>query len=178
MRISGRRSQASQQRRFSRVPSMNPDQHATRSANVDDAHAIGHLLHDFNTEFGEPSPGAEVLEARLRMLLGGGRTLALVSGTPPIAVALVTLRPNVWYAGQVALLDELYVVPERRGQGIGSALITHLLSTALALSVDLIEINVDEGDVDAQRFYQRHGFTAVAPDSPERAFYYWQDITF
>jgi GNAT superfamily N-acetyltransferase len=150
---------------------------SARRAAVDDAHAIAGLLDDFNIEFGEPSPGAEALAARLRVLLAGDRTFALVSGAPPIAVALVTLRPNVWYAGQVALLDELYVVPEHRGQGIGSALIGLLLSTTRAISVDLIEINVDEGDVDAQRFYERHGFTAAAPGSTERAFYYWQELT-
>jgi GNAT superfamily N-acetyltransferase len=150
---------------------------SARRAAVDDAQAIAGLLHDFNTEFGEPSPGAEVLTARLRVLLAGDRTFALISGSPPIAVALVTLRPNVWYAGQVALLDELYVVPERRGQGIGSSLIGLLRSTAEAMSVDLIEINVDEGDVDAQRFYERHGYAATAPGSAERAFYYWQELT-
>jgi len=37
--------------------------------------------------------------------------IALLAGEPPVAVALLTLRPNVWYEGQVALLDELYVAP-------------------------------------------------------------------
>ena len=161
---------------FSRVAPMAEVRGARRAA-VDDAPAIAGLLDDFNTEFGEPSPGAEALTARLRVLLAGDRTFALIAGSPPIAVALVTLRPNVWYAGEVALLDELYVVPEHRGQGLGSALIGLLLATAKAISVDLIEINVDEGDVDAQRFYERHGFTVAAPGSTERAFYYWQELT-
>jgi GNAT superfamily N-acetyltransferase len=161
---------------FSRVAPMAADPRARRGT-VDDAHAIAGLLDDFNTEFDEPSPGVEVLETRLGALLAEDRTFALISGAPPVAVALVTLRPNVWYAGQVALLDELYVVPERRGQGIGSALVTLLLSTARAMSVDLVEINVDEGDVDARRFYERHGFTATAPDSTERSFYYWRELT-
>lgn len=155
-----------------------PAQPDARRATVEDADAIGRLLHDFNTEYDQDSPGAAVLAARLRTLLAGDRTFALLSGDPPLAVALVTLRPNVWYQGQVALLDELYVVPEHRNGGIGSALVALLLSTARARSVDLIEINVDEGDVDAQRFYERHGFSAVAePGSTERAFYYWQELT-
>lgn len=154
-----------------------PDPPTPRRATTDDAEAIGRLLDDFNAEFDQDTPGAAVLAGRLRVLLADDRTFALVAGSPPLAVALVTCRPNVWYEGEVALLDELYVVPDRRREGIGSALITELLATARARGVALIEINVDEGDVDAQRFYHRHGFTAAAwPDSPERALVYSREL--
>jgi len=83
--------------------------------------------------------------------------VAILAGTPAVAVALLTLRTNVWYAGEVALLDELYVDPRWRGQGIGSAIIKSLTTISRDRGVDLIEINVDEGDVEAQRFYERHG---------------------
>jgi ribosomal protein S18 acetylase RimI-like enzyme len=76
----------------------------------------------------------------------------------------------------VALLDELYVVPALRNNGIGTALIRRLLSEARDRAVDLIEINVDEGDVDAQRFYERHGFLPTEPGGTERALYYWQEL--
>lgn len=158
---------------------MGTDEPTARLASVDDADRIARLLHDFNTEFDTPSPGAEVLADRLRVLLAGDETVAILGGTndqPSAAVALVTLRPNVWYAGKVALLDELYVVPHLRGEGIGSAVIDRLMSFARANDVDLIEINVDEVDVDARRFYERHGFSATEPGSTERAFYYFQEL--
>lgn len=156
---------------------MGPDRWSPRLTTADDAGEVARLLHDFNTEFDTPSPGPEVLAARLRALLAGDDTFAIVVGTPPVAVALVTLRPNVWYAGQVALLDELYVAPHLRDQGIGSAIVDLLMSTSRARGVDLIEINVDEGDVDAQRFYERHGFSATEPGSTERSYYYSQELT-
>jgi GNAT superfamily N-acetyltransferase len=156
---------------------MGRDEWTPRRATADDADEVAQLLHDFNTEFDTPSPGADVLAARLRGLLAGDETIAIIAGTPAVAVALVTLRPNVWYAGQVALLDELYVVPRLRGQGIGSALVDLLVSMARGRGVELIEINVDEGDVDAQRFYERHGFSSTEPGSPERAFYYTRELT-
>ena len=152
-----------------------PD-HRPRLATPDDAAEIAQLLHDFNTEFDTPSPGVDVLSARLRRLLARDSTFAILAGTPAIAVVLVTLRSNVWYDGRVALLDELYVVPDLRDRGIGSAVITYLRSAAVARGVDLIEINVDEGDVDTQRFYERHGFSATQPGSDERAFYYELDL--
>jgi hypothetical protein len=51
------------------------------------------------------------------------------------------------------------------------------VSMARGRGVELIEINVDEGDVDAQRFYERHGFSSTEPGSSERAFYYTQELT-
>ena len=134
------------------------DDRSPRLATVDDAEDVARLLHDFNTEFDTPTPGPEVLAARLRDLLVGEDTWAVVAGSPPVGVALVTVRPNVWYDGPVALLDELYVVPDRRGQGIGSAVVALLMATARARGVRLVEINVDEDDVGARRFYERHGF--------------------
>jgi GNAT superfamily N-acetyltransferase len=147
-----------------------------RLATAGDADELARLLHDFNTEFDTPTPGVPVLAGRLRGLLAGDRTFAIVAGEPVVALALVTLRPNVWYAGQVALLDELYVVPDLRGRGIGSAVIDLMMATARERGVDLVEINVDEGDVDAQRFYVRHGFSPTEQGSTERAFYYWQEL--
>jgi GNAT superfamily N-acetyltransferase len=155
---------------------MSRDTRHPRLATTGDADEIARLLHDFNTEFGSPSPGAEVLAARLRVLLAGDATIAILAWAPAVAVALVTLRPNVWYEGQVALLDELYVVPHLRSHGIGSAIVEQLMSTSRARGVHLIEINVDEGDVDAQRFYERHGFSSMEPGSTERAFYYAQEL--
>lgn len=155
---------------------MNGDGSTLRLATPEDADAVARLLHDFNTEFATPSPGPAVLAARLRVLLSGDVTFAILAGEPAAGLALVTLRPNVWYDGPVALLDELYVVPGLRGRGFGSAIIERLLALAGQRGVDLIEINVDEGDVDARRFYERQGFSATEPGSTERAFYYWREL--
>ena len=149
---------------------------AVRWASAGDAAEIARLLHDFNTEFDTPSPGVEVLATRLAHLLADESTAALLAGEPAVAVGLVTYRPNVWYAGPVALLDELYVAPRLRGRGIGSSLIARLVTDSAAAGVSAIEINVDEGDVDAQRFYERHGFAGIEPTTGERAFYYWQEL--
>lgn len=147
-----------------------------RTATEADAEVVARLLHDFNTEFDTPSPGVEVLARRLGHLLAGDRTWAMLAGDPAVGVALVTLRPNVWCEGPVALLDELYVAPAHRNGGLGTALIELLVATARRHRVGLIEINVDEGDVDARRFYERHGFTLIEPTTGERALYYHQEM--
>lgn len=150
----------------------NTPSHTPRLATVDDADEVARLLHDFNLEFDAPSSGASVLAPRLRALLATDTTFAILAGDPAIAVALVTLRANVWYAGPVALLDELYVVPELRDQGIGSAIMQLLVDTVRARGGELIEINVDEDDRDTRRFYERHGFTMLDALTGAPAFSY------
>jgi GNAT superfamily N-acetyltransferase len=149
---------------------------SVRRATVEDAAMVARLLDDFNTEFDTATPGVDAIDRRLRDLLAEDSTFALLAGDPPCAVALVTLRPNVWYQGPVALLDELYVAPARRGEGLGSAIMAQLLIECRRRRVELIEVNVDESDVDAQRFYGRHGFALVEPDTGERAFYFSREL--
>jgi GNAT superfamily N-acetyltransferase len=155
---------------------MSEDRHPPRLAGPDDAAEVAALLDAFNREFDTPTPGRDVLAARLRHLLATPDTFALLAGDPAVGVALVTLRTNVWYDGTVALLDELYVAPELRGQGIGSGILGLLATEAARRGVSLVEINVDESDVDAQRFYERHGYAGVEEATGERAFYYSQEL--
>jgi len=141
-----------------------------RLASVDDAEAVAGLLHAFNVEFGEPSPGVEVLAARLRLLLASPGSFAVLAGDPPCAIGLVTLRTNVWTDGAVALLDELYTAPDRRGRGVGAAVLELVVTEAARRGATELEIEVDEPDVDAQRFYERHGFPMRDPGTGDRAF--------
>lgn len=131
----------------------------------------GRLLHDFNTEFDTPSPGADVLVRRLTRSIGELHFVVL-GGKPSVGLAVVSLRPNVWFDGPVALLDELYVAPAERNQGLGAQLVEVSRAEASRRGADIMEINVDEADVDAQRFYERAGFTMINSDTGERAFYW------
>jgi GNAT superfamily N-acetyltransferase len=143
---------------------------ATRLAATEDAAVIATLLHAFNLEFCAETPGPVVLEQRLRRLLVTRPTFAVLAGSPPCSVGLVTLRPNVWTDGAVALLDELYTSPERRGRGLGSAVLTAVVDEAIRRGATEIEIEVDEPDIDAHRFYARHGFPMRDPATGDRAF--------
>jgi GNAT superfamily N-acetyltransferase len=147
-----------------------------RVADPAQARAVAELLDAFNREFATPTPGADVLAARLRTLLAGDAVVAFVCGEPPVAVALMTLRPNVWYDGPVGLLDELYVAPVLRGQGIGSALLALVEATARQRGAELLEVNVDGADTDARRFYEQHGYTNTEPGQDEPMLYYYREL--
>ena len=146
------------------------------AADPDDARTVAELLDAFNREFATPTPGPDVLARRLEPLLAGGQVLALLVGEPAVGVALLTLRPNAWYDGPVALLDELYVAPHLRGRGHGTALLRAAEDAVRQRGVELLEINVDGEDVDARRFYERHGYGCVEPGLQEPSLYYWREL--
>jgi len=150
---------------------------AVRVAGVSEARTVAELLDAFNAEYGTPTPGPTVLAARLERLLAGGQVVALLAGDPAVGVAVLTLRPNVWYDGPVALLDELYVAPTLRGGGLGSALLAEAERVALQRGAELLEINVDGEDTDARRFYERHGYANTEPGEDQPMFYYYKELT-
>lgn len=148
---------------------------------ADDTEAAAHLLDQFNREFHVPTPGPEAIAARLATLLAGDDTFALLAPTPGaewpvVGLALVTLRTNVWYDGRVGLLDELYVVPECRRQSIGSALLRTAEHDVVRRGGSVLEINVDGEDVDARRFYERHGYLDRDAWSTQPAMMYHREL--
>ena len=148
-----------------------------RTARADEAAIVAELLDAFNREYETPTPGPAVLAQRLTHLLAGGDVVALLIGEPAIGVALLTLRPNVWYDGPVALLDELYVAPDHRGQGLGSTLLAAAERVTRDHGGELLEINVDGEDVDARRFYERHGYANHEPGKDEQLLYYYRELS-
>ena len=142
----------------------------------EDTVAAAELLDAFNREFGAPTPGVEAISGRLAPLLADERTFALLAGHPAVGIALVTLRTNVWYDGLVGLLDELYVVPAERNRGLGTALLQAAETEVLARGGEVLEIGVDGEDVDAQRFYERHGYVHHDDWSNEPSRMYFREL--
>jgi GNAT superfamily N-acetyltransferase len=141
-----------------------------------DAAVVAEMLDAFNREFDTPTPGTEVLAARLRKLFAGDRLVALLGGEPAVGVAVLSLRSNVWYDGPVAALDELYVQPDMRGQRFGHAMLEAACRLARERGAEALEINVDGEDADARRFYEAHGFSNTEPGATEPMFYYYREL--
>jgi ribosomal protein S18 acetylase RimI-like enzyme len=130
-----------------------------RRADTADAGDLGRLLHDFNTEYDEITPGPQALGERMRELIESGDTAALLVGDGPDGLAVLRFRPSIWTARLECYLAELYVVPALRGQGRGRALMDAALELARAQGADYIELNTGEGDVAARALYESLGFS-------------------
>jgi ribosomal protein S18 acetylase RimI-like enzyme len=144
-----------------------------RRADVSDAEAVGRLLHEFNTEFDEPTPGPRALAERVRVLLAAGDTQILIAGEGPDGLAVLRFREAIWDAALECYLAELYVVPARRGQGLGRALMEAALDAARTQGATHMDLGTSDDDVAARGLYESLGFSnrEGRPDGPLNFFY-------
>jgi len=140
-------------------------------AHESDARLVGELLHRFNTEFHEPTPGAERLAERVRELLAEGQTSVLLARAREQGgrgeardrhadgLAVLRFRPAIFSDGLECYLAELFVVAELRGRGLGRELMRSALEHARERGADYMELSTAESDIAARRLYESLGFS-------------------
>ena len=151
---------------------MTPD-HLIRRAELVDAEDVGRLLHDFNTEYDDYTPGPEAMGKRIGQLLESGDVTVLLAGNGPDGLALLRFRPSLWSESLDCYLEELYVGPDRRGEGLGQALMEAAMETARAEGAGYMDLGTAETDTAARALYEKMGFsrTEGKPDGPVNYFY-------
>lgn len=149
-----------------------------RRATTADAAVVGRLLYDFNTEFDSPTPSAEEFASRFEWLLTRDDVLVVLAFDHEDAVgfAYLTLRPTPYGDGPLAQLEELYVRPSLRDNGIGTKILTAALTDVTGHGAIEMHINVDEIDTDTRRFYERHGFVNIQPGTDYRMLCYLREL--
>ena len=134
-----------------------PSVDTPRVATVPGATTVARLLDTFNRDYDTPTPGTARPRDAARAAPGAGAdVIALLTGDPAVAVALLTLRPNIWYKGPVARATAEAVTRQRGGE--------------------LLEIYVDGDDTDARRFYERHGYVNSEPGEDQPLLYYYREL--
>jgi ribosomal protein S18 acetylase RimI-like enzyme len=140
-----------------------------RSAGVEDAGDLARLLHDFNTEYEEQTPGVEELTAHYRELLAAGELIALLlTGEGLEGFCQLRLKRSHYTGLPDAHIEELYVIPSRRGRGSGRALLEAAMEAAREEGATHIELTTAESDAEALALYASAGFTnrERGPDGP------------
>lgn len=138
-----------------------------------DAAAIARLLHDFNSEYSEPTPGVRQLTGIVRAMFEASEITVLLAGEGPDGLAVLRFRTAIWTGEPEAHLQELYVAPELRGNGIGRALLEAAMAAAREAGATGIDLNTGETDTAARALYLSAGFTnrEGSPDGPSMLFY-------
>ena len=79
-------------------------------------------------------------------------------GDLALGVANIAFAWTLEHGGKSAWLDELYMLPEYRGRGIGTALLEEAIAQAHDAGCAAVDLEVDENHHKAENLYQREGF--------------------
>ena len=131
----------------------------SRLAASDDAPEVAALLHRFNTEYDEPSPGADVLEPRVRQHIDRELSVFLLAGPRDVGIAQLRFRDYLFTGAPTCYLEELYVVPHRRGEGHGRTLLATAIELARERGATTMELGTALDDTAARALYVSLGFS-------------------
>ena len=146
--------------------SAEPSAFSIRAAEPRDLEAIVRLIVRL-AEFEKLTHLLQVTPEKLRPHLFGERPVAealvVDKGGAVVAFALFFTNFSTFLARPGLYLEDLFVEPEQRGQGIGEALLTRLAQIAADRGCGRFEWSVLDWNEHAIRFYERMGAT-VMPD--------------
>lgn len=130
------------------------------TARLEDVAPILHLL---RTQLQEHDIALtdEVLQRATQRLIEDhalGRILTARLDGELVGVAVISFLWTLEHGGPAAWLDEVYVEPARRGEGIGWQLVEAAMQVARDSGCIALDLEVDAGHDAAERLYQRMGF--------------------
>jgi GNAT superfamily N-acetyltransferase len=105
---------------------------------------------------GQPLPEAFVEELSRSVEAGDTEVLAARTQGRTVGVAVLAYRPNISSGGLFASIEDLYVRPEARRQGVGKALLTAADGRCRARKISYVEVQVENDE--AETFYKTLGY--------------------
>jgi len=147
----------------------------SRVATSADCEEVAYLLDRFQAEFDEYTPGAKVLAPRVREHLAGDLSVFLLAGPPYVGVAQLRFREYLLTGAPTCYLEELYVVPDRRGEGHGRVLMEAALALARERGATTMELGTAVDDTAARGLYESLGFTNLEKEGrPETQMFFYE----
>lgn len=133
---------------------------AFRLARPSDADEVHLLRRTFYLEDGSPwaeSPSRQALEALLNAP-GAGRVWVADDDGLLVGYAVLAYGYSLEFHGRDAFVDELYLAPSHRRQGLGTTALRILQSACRAAGVQALHLEVDVGNAAARALYHAWGF--------------------
>ena len=142
-------------------------------ARPEDLDPVVELIGEFRDWWGKSSPSDGAIRETASRLLSDPNTeffLARDADGRAVGVAQVRYRLSVWTGSDDCWLEDLFVTEAARSGGYGRRLVEAAVESARARGCKRIELDVNEQNEDALRFYSALGFT-TEPKPPGRTLF-------
>ncbi|HEU5198860.1 MAG TPA: GNAT family N-acetyltransferase [Ktedonobacterales bacterium] len=87
-----------------------------------------------------------------------GRVWLIEVGAVPVGYVVLTLGYSLEFHGRDAFIDELFVAPSSRHQGIGKRAMQFVETACRELGVHALHLEVERHNTAAQQLYRQSGF--------------------
>jgi ribosomal protein S18 acetylase RimI-like enzyme len=87
-----------------------------------------------------------------------GRVWMIDAGGRPVGYVVLTWGFSIEHWGRVGLVDELFVLPDHRDRGLGTAALELVERSCRERGVRAIQLEVSRSNVRGQELYRRRGF--------------------
>jgi len=144
-----------------------------RRAGPEDLEAVTGLIAEFRDWWGKTEPAVEVIREVTSQLLDHDHTeflLAFDDGGKAVGLCQLRYRLSVWTAAEDCWLEDLFMTESARGGGHGRQLVEAAFESARARGCRRIELDVNEQNTGALRFYESLGFSSE-PKPPGRTLF-------
>ena len=141
-------------------------------ATSEDVGDVVRLIAEFRDWWGKTEPADDRIRAVVERLIADDSTEFLLAYDDGRAVGVCQLRYrlSVWTGADDCWLEDLFVTAAARSGGHGRALVEAAFESARARGCRRIELDVNEQNTGAIRFYESLGFT-TEPKPPGRTLF-------
>lgn len=134
-----------------------------REARREDVPVLVQMMAGFYAESGYVLRRSRATEAFAALLEGPhlGRIWLVAHGPGVAGYVVVTFSFAMEYGGVIGIVDDFYVRPERRGEGLGTAALAAVRRACAGLGLRALRVEVGGDNAVAQAVYRSAGFEPV-----------------
>lgn len=131
-----------------------------RVAGPTDAAVVASLIGSFRDYLEGSKPSDEAIAKAVPDLIADPNTEFLLAGDPEVGFAQVRFRPSVWTGSDDAWLEDVFVIEEARGEGVGRMLAEGAVQRARKRGCGRIQLEANANNRGAVSLYEGIGFRA------------------
>ena len=143
------------------MPPHADDSVQVQTATLEDLPRLVEMLMELFEMEGDFEPHYETQENGLRLILeqpNRGRIFVLRHEETLLGMVNILLTISTAEGGLVLILEDFFVLPAHRGQGLGEKLLQAVVDFATDKDFRRITLLTDKISEESQRFFSRHGF--------------------